>query len=252
MDKWVTRKPSDSTEPDPVSETIDHSIPTENAAATSDAPPPKITKKDSTTEKRHFREEWIRTYNWLMYDEEKNKALCKTCSTCEKQNMFTFSTKKEQTFITVGFDNWKKATERFRNHEKMMCHREATSKMNSLESSVNVSFQISEHNMKQMTQACDALFAIFASIAYLAQQGLALRGHTDFESNLIHLLNLRSQDNVALKQWLQNERKFKWLSHEVQNEIICIMARYILRAVADVKFSVGKKVFCWIFHNMIN
>ncbi|MGH0130261.1 UNVERIFIED_CONTAM: hypothetical protein FKN15_015603, partial [Acipenser sinensis] len=60
-------------------------------------------------------------------------------------------------------------------------------------------------------------------------------GHSDLNSNLIQLLNLRSQDKITLKQWLQIEKKFKWLAHDVQNEILRIMAHNVLRAiVADV------------------
>ena len=51
---------------------------------------------------------------------------------------------------------------------------------------------------------------------YLLRQGLALRGHSDENSNLIQLLKLRRIDNSFLKEWIHDK---KYSSHDIVNEI---------------------------------
>jgi hypothetical protein len=51
---------------------------------------------------------------------------------------------------------------------------------------------------------------------FLLRQGLALRGHSDENSNLIQLIRLRSIDNIFLKQWIDEKT---YLSHDIVNEI---------------------------------
>ncbi|CAF1412565.1 unnamed protein product, partial [Adineta steineri] len=55
-----------------------------------------------------------------------------------------------------------------------------------------------------------------SSIMYLLRQGLALRGQSDENCNLIQLVKLRSIDQDCLKDWIDNK---KYLSHDIVNEI---------------------------------
>ena len=53
-----------------------------------------------------------------------------------------------------------------------------------------------------------------------------MQGDTDDESNFIQLLNLRGKDRPLLLKWL--ERKVdRYNSHDIQNEIISIMANHV-------------------------
>ena len=70
----------------------------------------------------------------------------------------------------------------------------------------------------------------------LVRQGLAVRGHEDIDSNFMQTLQVRSQDNEALANWLKREEKCKYESHEIQNEIIKMLAFEVLRGViADIQ-----------------
>jgi GH18 family chitinase len=40
-----------------------------------------------------------------------------------------FSKNAEESFISIGFDNWKKSKERFKKHEKSHSHRESAMKL---------------------------------------------------------------------------------------------------------------------------
>jgi bifunctional DNase/RNase len=87
-----------------------------------------------------------------------------------------------------------------------------------------------------MVQARDALLVIVSTLRLLVRQGLAVRGHEDIDSNFMQTLQVRSQDNEALANWLKREEKCKYESHEIQNEIIKMLAFEVLRGViADIQ-----------------
>ena len=48
------------------------------------------------------------------------------------------------------------------------------------------------------------------------------------EDNLVQLLFLRPEDCPSLKQWLEMK---KYLSHDVLNELIGLMANHVLREI---------------------
>lgn len=78
-----------------------------------------------------------------------------------------------------------------------------------------------------MKDARTALLKILSSVQFLCMQGLAVRGHTDAESNLVQLLKLRSHDVPQLQSWLERT-SYKWISHDIINEMIELMAHTVL------------------------
>lgn len=88
-----------------------------------------------------------------------------------------------------------------------------------------------------MKKARLALEIIFTTVKYLCRQGLAIRGHEDVNSNFLQLLELRKKDVPELKDWL-GRSGYKWISHDVQNEIIDILGKSVVRSVlAKIKSS---------------
>ena len=69
---------------------------------------------------------------------------------------------------------------------------------------------------------------VIECLQYLARPGLAMQGDTDDESNFIQLLKLRGKDRPLPLKWLERKED-KYTSHEIQNEIIAIMANYVIR-----------------------
>jgi len=59
----------------------------------------------SKGEKRAFKLGWFDKWSWLDYSEVKDHILCFYCSRANKKN---------QTFVTQGFINWKDACEEFK------------------------------------------------------------------------------------------------------------------------------------------
>jgi len=94
------------------------------------------------------------------------------------------------------------------------------------EKDVNIINNLSIAKLKEMKQSRTALLKIISSLLYLTRQGMALRGHTDDNSNFYQLLKLRSNDSKELEGWLMRT-KFKWISHEVQNEILSLLSQYV-------------------------
>ncbi|XP_076359089.1 zinc finger MYM-type protein 1-like [Tachypleus tridentatus] len=73
---------------------------------------------------------------------------------------------------------------------------------------------------------------IIENLQFLARQGLALQGHSDEESNFIQLYHLRVNDNSKMIEWLKKETN-RYVTHDVQNEILEVMALQELRDVAS-------------------
>ena len=69
---------------------------------------------------------------------------------------------------------------------------------------------------------------VIECLQYLAQQGQAMQGDTDDESNFIQLLKLRGKDQPLHLKWLERKED-RYTSHDIQNEIIAIMANHVIR-----------------------
>ncbi len=130
-------------------------------------------------------------------------------------------------FVDTGFDNWKKAHERFSKHAQSDLHREAVLKIE-LSKQESVDTLMSNQVMAEQIEHRQMLLKQLSSLKYLLRQGLAIRGHEDLEGNLIQLLLLRSEDCAQLNTWI---RERKYFSPPILNEQISLMALSALRAL---------------------
>lgn len=185
---------------------------------------------------RSYQASWKVKFPWIAYDSKKNKVFCDVCTTAKNMGAPLPSATHDQeplkAFVQDGFSGWAKALERFKYHERSNVHRAAVSIVTNIDANVNVLASMSAGNQKQMADAREALLAILSSVQYLSCQGLAIRGKTDEESNLTQLLKLRSQDIPELQSWLARKES-KWLSHDIPNEMMEIMAHDVLRTLLE-------------------
>lgn len=74
--------------------------------------PPRGFGKDKNGKevKRSFNSSWYQKYKWIHYDSSRDAVFCFTCMKAVHGNLLS-STKAEETFTRVGFNNWKKALE---------------------------------------------------------------------------------------------------------------------------------------------
>ena len=179
-------------------------------------------------EYRSFKPSWFDNKlwsDWLHWETKNNRAYCFICRNVYVLHQLTLSKNQESAFITSGFNNWKDATRAFELHRKSSCHREAILKWEHRERGIGIDLQLQRRLAAEQVEARTCLRKIFTSIEYLARQALPLRGHQEERGNFYQLMKLRGADSDGLKKWLQQRRSYT--SHEVQNEILRIMALQI-------------------------
>ena len=174
------------------------------------------------SEERSFRAEWCQQFDWLHYNRASDAAFSYICMQAENERKFLGSTKRDQAFITKGFTNWRDATKAFKKHVTTSCHSEAilTFKGNM----ADIGELLSTEHQREKSENRAFFRIILQNIRFLARQGLPLRGHEDeTDSNFIQLLNLRAIDTPGLGDWMKKKTN-KYTSHDIQNEVLHIMA----------------------------
>ena len=133
----------------------------------------------------------------------------------------------ENAFTNTGFQNWRKAMEKFKCHESSQVHREAYMKWTFL-GHPTIEAQMRSHSAQVQMTRRQGILAQLRAIVFLTRQGIALRGHVESEGNLTQLLLLWSKDNNDVQMWLRENR---YTSHQAVNELIDIFGLHVLRKV---------------------
>ena len=92
---------------------------------------------------------------------------------------------------------------------------------------------------KVRTQNRHCFAKTIETLQCLARQGIPLRGDDDQESNFIQLLKLRVKDDSVLESWLK-DKELQYTSHDIQNEIIALMANAVIRNLVG---EIGENYF---------
>ena len=74
--------------------------------------------------KRAFQHSWFAKWKWLHYEEDMDKAFCYNCIQAYKEDKLRASN-LESAFISKGFNNWKDASVKFKEHESSNCHKDS-------------------------------------------------------------------------------------------------------------------------------
>ena len=147
----------------------------------------------------------------------------------KKLNLIDLAKCAEDTFLSKGFKNWKKALEKFAAHENSQVHKLAMSntlfkkRQESIQSQMNVGIL----SVQERARCC--LLKVVSSLKYLAAQGLAIQGKSTVDGNFKMLLQLRGEDDEVFKS--RPSRKHNYASAEIQNELLKIMSHTILRNI---------------------
>ena len=189
--------------------------------------PSKLFVFPKNEKKRSCNRDWFQTYKWLHYEVKDGAVFCHECRKAYKND----SSYENEHFITVGIRNWKKALEKFKKHEISRSHVFAIFQNSQQNKNAPITSLLRKQISQERKDALKSLELIFSSICYLSTTGQALQGHTANSGNLMELLKERSKFIPELKNWLT--KRNNWLSHEIQNEIINLMANKILRDIAS-------------------
>ena len=179
-----------------------------------------------------FKATWFDKWTWLHYDEAADATFCHVCATASQHGKLKAAS-KDLAFIQRGFRNWKDATEGFRRHEQSKCHRDAVQAMIILPNCTqDIGESLSTAHMQNKADARKVFVKILQNVKLLGRQGIAFLGHEDTESNFVQLFKLRELDNPVLSSWLR-KRGDKYLSPQIQNEIVEVMSLSILQSIAE-------------------
>lgn len=177
---------------------------------------------------RKFCTEWYKQFPWLHW--VNGRLLCHTCCAIYEQKNMIQTNKYENTFIKSGYScNWKKAVEKFQEHELSGMHRESNEKAAFILGRVNISHLLDKHVEQEQKASRRALHAIATTLLTLAQTGCAFRGHDNDEGNVMSWLNLRAADIPELKAFLG--KRLSFLTGDIQNELLSLMHNDLLRQV---------------------
>ncbi|KAK3918435.1 LOW QUALITY PROTEIN: Zinc finger MYM-type protein 1, partial [Frankliniella fusca] len=177
---------------------------------------------------------WFSTHGWLHYCEEKDALLCFTCMSAQERGMVGTARGSEEVFTSTGFKKWHQASSKLREHETSAHHRHPANFLVQLLEKESVASLLDVQLKKHQKDARTAYKVVLSSIRYLARSGQALRGSTHESGNLMELLEERVLDCPELADWLK--RRDKWLSSDIQNEILEMLSHAVLRRlVSDIK-----------------
>lgn len=185
---------------------------------------------------RKFLPHWLKTWNWIKYDDVSEKAFCSICteaySKIKIKVLNTYDRYSYNSYVVEGFSAWKNAISRFKAHETTKFHREAVVVVTSKNQGVNILNAMSKQTSESRFNARFCLMKIVETVRFLATQGIPLRGHDEEKSNFLQLLSLRSKDIPLLKSWLERS-SYKWISHDVINEILEMLSRTVQTMLLD-------------------
>ena len=120
----------------------------------------------------------------------------------------------------------------FRKHETSAVHTEAVQAALAPKTCPDVAEMLSSELARQKADNRHCLLKILSNLRFLARQGLANRGSgDDKDSNFTQLLKLRSEDDGRIMDWL-SKKTDKYASHDMQNEMLQVMAPSMLRDIA--------------------
>ena len=174
---------------------------------------------------------WFNKFGWLNYDLEKDAARCFTCCKAVKDGRAVITGVIDRAFMVRGFTNWKDMTHSFSKHKSSKFNKVCST---ALTCRVDIGDMLSQQCASQKRENHEYLLKVLSAVHFLARQGLALGGDGDEEdSNLHQLLLLRKEDYSAMSRFLERQQ-LKYMSPEVQNELLSIMALHILHNIAVI------------------
>jgi len=129
-------------------------------------------------------------------------------------------------------------------HESSSAHREAEQSYFSRKST-NVAAHLSKAYADELKRQQDekqqnrAVLAIIVDIVrFLARQNISFRGHRESDSdnsgNFLQLVHFTAKYEPKLNSWLDSHpQNVSWLSHDIQNELLHLLAVEVLSQITD-------------------
>ena len=200
-------------------------------------PPKSFTfpKQQTGKQFRSCHHNWFYDFPWLHYDQQKDCVFCFHCMKQKNLGNLCSVKKRSPIFISNGFSVWKKALEKFKEHESSECHKVSMTYEFIAPQCGDIVEMTNNRAKAQMAFNRKCLIVIIETLQYFGRQGIPIQGKTPQESNFLQLLYLRCKDIAGFEDWLQ-QKKYKYTCTDVQNEIFNLLAMSIVRnIVKDIK-----------------
>ena len=163
-----------------------------------------------------------------MHDTE-DSVICHICAVASEPKLLDLDTKREDTFITTGFVNWKKAKEKFQVDSTSVTHCHASELLSSPTHIDELMSDAIAADKKEENTRC---LKILQNVAFFGRQGPALHGDGDDKSgNFYKLMLLRALNDPNLLKCI-NRNYDRHMSSTSQNEILKLLTLQPLRKIA--------------------
>ncbi|XP_004212877.3 zinc finger MYM-type protein 1-like [Hydra vulgaris] len=171
--------------------------------------------------------------SWLCYSPATSRIYCFVCK------LFSAD---DNSFLRNGFCDWKNAASRIQSHENSIAHRNATS---TFSQRVQVRGCVDSAIVEQYRQECayakSVLERVVSVIKFLAERGLAFRGHTEIlgsssNGNFLGILELIAQFDPFLSSYIDNhggkgKDSVSYLSSTICDELIDVMGKQVMKTI---------------------
>ena len=182
------------------------------------------------TFERSLQYSWFGRWRWLHYVTDKDCVLCFTCNQAVAKGLAHLNTDNHTTFSKEGFSNWKKAREKFTQHELSDIHSNSVCALATLKSTP-INAMLSDLAAREQNTARTVLELLFRTIKFLGREGIPLRGHTHRDGILWQLMLERTHSLPQAREWMM--RRDNWMSDTTQNEILEMFAHAIQREIVS-------------------
>lgn len=193
-------------------------------------------------QRRSFQQKWFNSFEWLEYSVKRNAAFCYACRLFGKglrERKDTFSSS------SVGFSNWKRALDSFREHDTTAGHKASMADWKAFKTSLeqgSIIDRINVANVDQISERREYLCRLVSATRWLGKQGIPFRGHDETESsenqgNFLELLNFLKEFDPFLQTYSAPSHS-TYLSPASQNEMIkCCADEVTAGIICEMKQS---------------
>ena len=132
---------------------------------------------------------------------------------------------KEQAYISVDFNQWKKAPKCFENQQQTNCHKAAAALRTVVTKCGDVAELANQSIVDSHRKERKHLIDVIRCLRFLARKGVAIQGNPG-DDNFTQLLKLLGTKDPSILSKLE-KTKLKYTHNDIQNQLLDLMAEQV-------------------------